>query len=244
MEDTVASRIWDQTPEESKSNPYAHDEHRAFLDEAKAILTGLLEVYQTRDMTYLVQETSREKAVWMLQYDALDALLEAEALLRENRHTIAARLFRDVSETLDMAAYFAADVERSRNYLQKWYKNEIISHSRYRDYVEQARDSEAKGRVRAQYRFLSKFTHRTYDVISQGYGVGTVERIWSDRRLRDFSQAIPQAVAEYLPILAALIRRLIIEAHDRGAVDKLAVRRVLRAWVTQLNVGADDEGSA
>lgn len=53
-------------------------------------------------MKYHRDEASLDKATWMLAVDAVDALKECTELLKEDRHRIAYRLFRDTVESIDL----------------------------------------------------------------------------------------------------------------------------------------------
>nr|BFE91588.1 hypothetical protein GCM10020185_21240 [Pseudomonas brassicacearum subsp. brassicacearum] len=59
-----------------------------------------------KDMHFDRDEQTLDKAIWLIQIDALEALIDALKLTEEKRHRIASRLFRDAVETMDISAYF------------------------------------------------------------------------------------------------------------------------------------------
>lgn len=66
--------------------------------------------------------------------DALDSLREGLASLERKEHRIAGKLFRDVLESMDLAAYFSAPDEKCSKAMSKWYRDEYVSHGEYRKY--------------------------------------------------------------------------------------------------------------
>jgi len=161
---------------------------------------------------------------------ALDAMRECISLLRENRHTVANRLFRAIIETLDLATYFESGSERSRNDLAKWYQDKVINHGRVREQIGQHHGSAAKVYKSKQYGWLSKFTHRTYKVLCNAYCLGTDDKIWFDLRLRKFKgyPTIPQAIAQYLVTLGSVIRLFVDNAYTCKCVPAVKLREILQ----------------
>jgi hypothetical protein len=211
MDYQLESRIWYSDPEQEFKTPYDYSEQEIFFLEVQTLLDGLLRLMQCNDMKFSRDDRSRDKAVWMLHFDALDALREALLLLRERRHSIASRLFRDVLETIDLAAHLSRDFEQSRNDLEKWYADEIVQHRRSRESLGQAWGEHVKTARASLYKNWSRFTHRSYWAVSQSFGVGIGDKIWHDSILKEHGQCIPQIVASYLPLLANLTVLYIME---------------------------------
>ncbi len=223
MEYLVKSRVWYSDPQSESENPYDYLEQEAFFLEAQALLDGLLRLMQSNDMKFTRDDKSHEKAVWMLRFDALDALREALLLLRERRHSIASRLFRDVLETVDLAAHFSRDSTQSSKDVQCWYSDEIVQHKRSRESRGQAWGEHVKDARAKLYQSLSRFTHRSYWVVNQSFGEGEGNKIWHDSILREHGQCIPQIVESYLPWLANLITFYIIDLAMRESLSGSAL---------------------
>jgi len=216
MDYQLKSRIWYSDSEQEFKNPYDYSEQEIFFFEAQTLLDGLLRLMQHNDMKFSRDDRSPDKAVWMLHFDALDALREALLLLRDRRHSIASRLFRDVLETIDLAAHLSRNSEQSRNDLKKWYADEIVQHKRSRESLRQAWGEHAKAARASLYKDWSRFTHRSYWAVSQSFGIGEGDGIWHDSILKEHGKCIPQIVASYLPVLANLTIFYIIDLAARS----------------------------
>jgi len=229
----MPSQFWFMSPQDGYDAAYQYESQRRFLDEADKLLARLMAAYQTNDMRFHTDDESVEKAVWMLHMDALDALQECLSLLRENRHTVAGRLFRDVVETLDRAWYFHTRTQRSTNDLSKWYRDEVVPHRRVREQVGKLHGEEARGAKSREYDSLSKFTHRTYRVLKDAYCLGAGDKLWFDWRLRKHPgvPSIPQTVGQYLALAARIARRLVEEATVCNVVPQAELRKSLDGTV-------------
>ena len=97
----MPSFIWNRTPQEAMDNPYEYDAQEQFTREASNILELISEELQKHDRKFTRDERTIDKAIWMLQNDALDSLKGILTSLNEKHHRIAGKLFRDVIETLD-----------------------------------------------------------------------------------------------------------------------------------------------
>ncbi len=224
----VPSPFWFMTPQDGYDAAYDYRAQRAFMDEALRAIDNLIEAYQTNDMRFHRDDVSAEKAVWMLHMDALDGLRECLVLLRENRHTVASRLFRDIVETLDLASYFHSGTPRSVRDLAKWYQDKFVAHSRVRDQMGTQKGQQAKRRKAKEYSWLSKFTHRTYMVLRKAYCVGAGDKLWFDWRLRKHGGvSLPQTVAQYLATLGSLVRDFVCKAVECQVVPGDRLRSAL-----------------
>lgn len=178
-------------------------------------------------------EESLDKAVWLLQTDALEALVDSLALTEEKRHRIAARLFRDAVETMDMSAYFYLGGEQASKDLRKWYKDEVIPHRVFRTFI---RDYECKEKAKnlgALYGDLSKYTHRTYRAIGKSYILGHDKKIAYDGFSESGFRVLPHVVSLSYAIVAALIKRFITVAED---TEQLSPEKISMVWSESLEV--------
>ncbi len=190
----MPSLVWGRDPQEAYENPYD---------------------YGIQDQSFGRDDRSVEKAIWMLQIDALDSLRDClKALVRKN-HRVAGKLFRDIIETLDLAAYFASRSDQSAKNLEKWYADEIIPHRVYREFIKLTEGDQSFDEKRRLYSNLSRFTHRSYRAICDGYTLGSNNRLVHDAVTVTFSErgeeaeqllVTPHVIAAYLANLAELIR--------------------------------------
>ena len=135
----MSNFIWERDPEEAYTNPYEYEAQEQFVREASSLLNKYHKHVSSNSKRYHRDDTSKGKAIWMLHVDALDALRDCLDLINEKKHRLACRLFRDVIETLDIAAYFSSASSQNNPDLIKWFKNEIIPHRKYRDFIKKTK---------------------------------------------------------------------------------------------------------
>lgn len=224
----MPSAVWTRTTEEAYDSPYAYEAQKQFLQEAETILAAARTLLLQLNMKFTIQDHSIEKATWMLQFDALDALTDALFLFGENRPGAAGRMFRDVLDTLDVAEHFTRDGEASRNDLAKWYADDFVKHARARESAGQERGQALKKAMADEYGDFSRFVHRTYRILQRSYGQGAGEQMWNDSELRDHGHPMPQTVAEFLTIYAQLILYLVKHLQHRPDADPAALAAAIR----------------
>jgi hypothetical protein len=220
----MPSIFWNLDPEEAYSNPYNYSAQEQFVREARRLLDFLAVGYEKYQMTFHRDDRSLKKAVWMLQMDALDSLSDCLDLIESKRHRIAGRLFRDVVETLDLAAYFSSDSAKSRANLKKWFDDEVVLHGVYRDYIKKTVGQDAAEERKNFHRQLSKFTHRSYRALLKSYSLGGGNMMVYDG-YHETDSVLPHTIAAYFAILAGLIWQFCDETVKRGILSKDNVRR-------------------
>lgn len=227
----MSSQVWGRLPQEAFDNPYEYEIQEQSTREADKLLRRLNECLQRYSMKFYRDDRSAQKAVWMLQLDALDSLRDALDALILKKHRTASKLFRDVVEALDLAAYFHAETEESSRHLAKWYNDEVIPNRVYRDFVKKTEGEEA-ARVKAQfYKNLSRYTHRTYRALLDGYCLGQGDLIWHDGCHDGYIESsilvLPQTIAMYLAVLADLIIEFLGEVARRRLLSKEEIQEVV-----------------
>jgi hypothetical protein len=225
----MPSIFWNRNPEEAYRNPYEYSAQKQFLREARKLLKSLFKSYDRFNLTFSCEDQSLRKAIWMLQHDALDSLRDCLESLVTKRHRIAGRLFRDVIETLDLAAYFHSDSPQAKKQLGKWYKDEVIPHRVYRDYIRVTVGIAAEKERRDFYCQLSKFTHRTYRALLKGYSLGRDDLMVYDSHCPSRSLVLPQTISAFYAILADLITLFCDEASARGIVTQGEIDQAQKA---------------
>ena len=122
---------------------------------------------------FSVDDQSLKKTTWILAMDTLDSLRDCLDSLARKNHRVAAKLFRDAMESMDLAAFFNSASNRS----------------------------------------LSRFTHRSYRAILDGYPIGGGGRLVHDGTAELFGTSeetlkmlvLPQTISYYYAVLANLI---------------------------------------
>jgi hypothetical protein len=228
----VPSQVWGRDPQEAFEEPYEYGIQDQFVREAGALFTKLYELLSSDRHRHSLEDRSSEKALWLLAMDALDSLRDCLAALMQKQHRVAGKLFRDVMETMDLAAYFRSATPESRTSLGKWYADEIVPDRKYRDYVKRTRGAQAAQQLAKYYASLSRFTHRSHRAILDGYSRGGEGRLVHDRRGelygRDQGAAIslvlPHVIASYYAMLANLALEYTSELAELGLVTQEEIR--------------------
>jgi hypothetical protein len=164
--------------------------------------------------------------------DGLDSLRDCLEALNRKEHRVASKLFRDVTESMDLAVYFHSATDKSRVSLDKWYADEIVPHREYRDYVKRTQSTDAAKQLAKYYSSLSRFTHRSYRAIIDGYSRGGKDRLVHDRTDELYSSnkgasrflVVPQTIASYYAVLANLTLEYATELSELGLLTQEEIR--------------------
>lgn len=256
----MPSIVWGRDPQEAFENPYEYDAQQQFVREATKLLPALYRLLNSDPHRYTRDERTTAKAVWLLHIDALDGLFDSLDSLTTKRHRVAAQLFRVAEEALDLATLFASGTPRATRLLSRWYDDEVVPHSEYRDHLRLVEGEEAAKARAEHYARMSKFTHRTYRAIAEGYSLGGGDRLVHDRTAilyGEHSEApttlvLPHTLAAYHAALASLIiffteqlasHRLVAEADLDTAItsslepDTVPRRFMPSRWLRYFNPG-------
>ena len=220
----MPSFVWNRDPQEAYENPYEYDANEQFVREAEGLLVRLYRLLYSDDRRHTSNERTTEKAIWLLQMDALDSLRESLAALERKHHRVAGKLFRTATETMNLAAYFAGAGVEGRNYLERWYNDEFVPHRVYRDFIGRVEGAGAKERANKRYQNLSRFIHRNYGAIMDGYSLGSEDRLVHDgeallhgnHETVETFLVLPQTMSAYFAVLASLILTFSDELVRRG----------------------------
>ncbi len=226
----MASFVWKRDPQEANDNPYEYPAQEQYVREATAALAWLTGRVNPRELRFEVNDTTPEKALWMLRADTLDTLSEALQLITEKRHRPAGRLFRDALETADLAYVIAADPAYGAQLLVKWYENEPIPHGKLRAWMKKRSPALEQDR-RKHYTELARFTHRTYRSLLKSYSVGGGNRLVHDGSSKLGTLVLPHTLAAYYCIHAEL---LLIFVKQLCAVGVLTPEDEAALWKSAL----------
>jgi hypothetical protein len=216
----MPSFVWNRKTDEAYSEPYEYGGQDQFSREAKKVLALLKEHYSKKNQTFTRGDKSVDKAIWLLQVDSLEALSDALTLIDSKKHRIAARLFRDTVETLDMSVYFLLGEEQAQADLKKWYENKVIPHRKFRNYVKKVHGKEHSDNLSSLYSDLSQYTHRTYRAISTSYILARNDFLVYDGFRESDTLVLPHIVSFLYALLAASIKRFISIAEQTRQIDR------------------------
>jgi hypothetical protein len=239
----MPSFVWRRDPQEAFENPYEYEAQEQFYREASKLLKNLFKLLASEEHhLYYKSDKSVEKAIWLLHMDALDSLFDSLEALKTKRHRTTGKLFRNIEETLDLAALFSIRTEKSDALLEKWFDDEVIPHRKYREYIEKIEGKIAAKEKAAHYAKLSKFIHRTYLAIMEGYSLGNGEKLVHDRKALIYSSdehpeaetfmVVPSTISAYCAALASEILFFCDELHKRGTLglEDISSAKKNSAW--------------
>lgn len=166
------TRLWTQNLSEVVRNPYDYENQSLFLKEAKFVLDEVYRHYDKYLLKFSVDDRTKAKAIWMLHLDALDTLRDCIYLLDKKKHRTVGKLFRDVTEVLDLAALFWSEPDDNPKYLNKWYKDEVVPHRVFRDHLNATKGESFRKYSATMYDSLSKWTHHCYSRLLNSYSIG------------------------------------------------------------------------
>jgi hypothetical protein len=228
----MPSFVWDREPSEAYSEPYEYGAQEQFAREAATVIDRLCRAYEAKNRTFTREDQSKDRAIWMLQVDALSALAEALPFINEKRFRIVSRLFRDIAETLDLSFYFARGGQEAGRNLEKWFDDEVIPHRVYREFVRRAYGAEHAENLKSYYSDLSRYTHRTYRALLMSYSVANCDRlIYDGFRGGKTDLVLPHVVSFSYALLARLIHRFILVAEITEQVSKAQISEI---WAQSL----------
>ena len=232
----MASQVWDRDPLEAYDNPFEYEIQAQFVREADAVFARCYALLHAGRHRHSVGDRSASKAVWMLHADALDSLRDALDALERKRHRVAGKLFRNVQEDLDLAAYFNVQSPDSIADLERWYEDEIVLHGKSREHVRKAMGPDAAHAKRDLHRSMSRFVHRSYIAILDGYSLGAEGRLVHDglgETVGDDPSStllvLPRTISYYFAFLAAFTKFFLKELADRATVEGEELGKIVEA---------------
>ncbi|GGW24300.1 hypothetical protein [Arenibacter certesii] len=160
--------IWNRDPQEAMDNPYEYEAQEQFRNESEKLVKALRKLIISK-FSFKLNEKSTEKAIFMLTINALDSAFEIVQSLNNQSHRVTAHLLRTIDESIDLGVFFNSKSEKSERKVEKWFNDEIISHSDYRDYIKQKEGEEKFELERNNYRKISKFSHNSYKTLLYSY---------------------------------------------------------------------------
>ncbi|MDM1046540.1 hypothetical protein HX004_17020 [Myroides sp. 1354] len=178
----MASIIWNRDPQEALNNPYEYNAQEQFQREAISISEKIGN--RLDEFVYNLEDRTLEKAIWMLQNDALFAFKDSVILLEQKNHRIVGRLLRDILESLHLIEFLSSESDKAINSLAKWYNDDLIMHREFREYVKKRDGEFISEKHKNTHRVLSKFTHRSYKTLLYSYILGNENKIYYDEKWR------------------------------------------------------------
>lgn len=224
----MPSFIWNREPEEAYQNPYEYEAQDQFVREANNMLNAVYELLMDDRFFYKRNDTSVEKALYMLHVDSIESLKECLVLLSEKRHSVAGRLLRDVFENVSLCNYFYFDTsnDKTKN-LRKWFKNEVISNSICRKSVEDRLGKTEHDYRKIRYSHLSKITHRTYCTLAYSYVLGAGETMRYEGRAEGRFLVLPHTISMYYAVLSEMILFALDEIGSNRLIDESVLRKII-----------------
>lgn len=205
--------------DEVVKNPYNWQSQKIFLKEADQLLENLYKILDSQNLKYHKDKRSLQKATWMLLNDGLDTLRDCVFLMKIQKHRLVGKMFRHLIEVIDLTNYFQVDTTKSRNDLEKWFDDKIVTHKRYRDHIEKEKGEEMAVQRRSEHRIFSRWTHHTYTTLLNSYSLGKDDLLVYDSHSPNIL-VLPQTLSQYLWALGQFIGDFLVLLRTTGFASK------------------------
>ena len=222
----MPSFVWDRDIEEAYVEPYEYGAQEQFSREAKKVLTFLKNYYSRKNHTFSLDDRSREKAIWLLQVDGLDTLIDILNLIDEKKRRAESILFRSVLESLDLSFYFLIGGRGANSDLLKWYADEIVSHGKFRDFMKGSVSKDISAESKKLYKDLSKYTHRSYRAILKSYSKDQNNLLIYDGFIDSDILIPPQIISFSYALLGKLVRYFMEIAQATNQIDNDVIKQI------------------
>jgi hypothetical protein len=215
----MKSKLWTQKYEDVKKYPYDYESQELFLKEALSVLDEVFKHYDKFQLKFHLDERSVEKAIWMLHLDALDTLRDCVVLLKQKKHRIVGKLFRDVTEVIDLATLFWWERDNGSENLIKWYDDKVIPHRTFRQHLKNTKGESFSKYSADIYEGLSRWTHHCYSILKNSYSLGgnTGEMLVYDSHSEIL--ILPQTISQYIWEIKDLILYFLGNVKMAGLID-------------------------
>ncbi|AXE20824.1 hypothetical protein DR864_25365 [Runella rosea] len=226
MEDILKNLnfIWTRDPHEAFENPYEYEAQDQFLREANSVLDCLFSHLMKTNRSFVKNDTSLEKAIWMLHVDSCETLRDCRELLSQKNARMAIKFFRDIIEVLDTVSYFLTNDNKSKKALSDWFNNESPRHFIYRNYVGSTVSEDLKKELEQEYKYFSKFTHRTYESLGYNYILGSND-IMSYEGIYSIS-VLPNPISHCIAILGNFIIFFVRSLNKSSLISKEEIQDI------------------
>jgi len=215
----MKSKLWIQSLDDVKKNPYDCQSQELFMNEALLLLDELFIKYDKYQRHFSVDERTLKKALWMLHLDILDTLRDCIDLLKKKKHRIVGKLFRDIQENIDLATLFWEQRRSNPANLAKWYENKVIPHRKFRQHLKNAKGNSAANYSRVIYEELSQWPHHCYVKLTNSYVLGGDD---GNRIIYDGHWEIlipPQTISQYTWLIKDSILYFFSNVKSVGLID-------------------------
>jgi hypothetical protein len=215
----MKSQLWTQSLAEVKNDPYDYQSQQLFLKEASAILDELFKKYDKYQLHFSRDERTLNKALWMIHLDIIDTLRDCIDLLRNKKHRIVGKLFRDIQESIDLAILFWEEREINSVNLAKWYDNKVIPHRKFRKHLEKTKGPLISNYSKNMYDELSQWSHHCYVKLQNSYVLGGDDgnKIIYDSHWEVL--ILPQTISQYTWKIKDLIIYFLLNIGDVGLIE-------------------------
>ncbi|MEN6511779.1 MAG: hypothetical protein ABFD00_08105 [Chloroherpetonaceae bacterium] len=208
--------MWRQELNEVVANPYDYESRKLFIEEASSLLDIIYKLYDAYNLKFHIDDESLNKCIWMLHLDALDTLRDCLFLLKNNKHRIPGKMFRDITESLDLSYLIK---NKPEEYLKKWFNGNHIKHSEYRDIIKKKYGKDAEKKEYENYQLLSGWTHHSYFSLKNSYSLGVGEMLVYDSHCPEIL-VLPQTISQYSWEIIYLIKKFIKEMIESDLFKK------------------------
>jgi len=226
----MKSEIWkNESSRKGFSTGYEQKEIEIFDVECEAFLREVIRQSAFLNDSFKDEDESLHKANWLILNEITSSLYDCHQNIIVGNIRIASRIFRDVLENMHILELI--NNSNKPKYLKNWYKNEVISHREYRDWIKTEKTEELSELTRDVYRLYSKYAHRTYKSILESYSKDNNQSLRFHNRLNRKETDDLRLVSIYYTHLSYFVRNTTLNYGDYKVLKSVQMSIIAEMFV-------------
>lgn len=208
---------------------YKIQEIEIFNIECETFLKALLEESFFLKNDFFNDINDLKKATWLILNDIISSNYDCLQNLKVGNIRMASRVFRDNMENMNIVEFL--NESGKSKYLNDWYKDEILAHKDYREWLKQT-DEDLSILTRDVYRIYSKYAHRTYHSILESYSL-TEDKKLEYKHFTDKNKPEDlKLLSEYYSHLAYFVNNTVLKYEKYELISKSKLRTIITEHIS------------
>lgn len=223
--------IWNkESAEVAFTKGFTLEEIEIFNIECESFLKKLLEESFSMKNDFCNDINDLKKATWLILNDIISSNYDCLQNLKIGNIRMASRVFRDNMENMNLVE-FLNESEKPK-YLTDWYKDEILSHSDYRNWLKKT-DEHLSTLTRDVYRIYSKYAHRTYHSILESYSLSKDKKLEYKYCIDKNNPKDLKLLSEYYSHLSYFINNSVLKYEKYKLISNSKLREIVTNHISQ-----------
>ncbi|MES2556898.1 MAG: hypothetical protein V4604_12150 [Bacteroidota bacterium] len=225
----MKSIIWKTDFIEAYKNGYSKKEIESFVSEAELLLRQLINHFKSLDGKYSVDKKDKELLVYLVLNELINSLYEAVLALQKGNIRMTSRVFREAMECRDIIKLVHS--EKGEKYVHKWFKDEYIAHSDFRDTLKNNKKG-LKDLTRDVYQQYSKYTHRSYSTLIDSFTLED-EKLKFNMYLNINEPSHQKIISKYCIHTAQFILNVGLDPLEYNLISKISMGMIVNNMMTE-----------